>query len=175
MSALSPSRRLYILRHAHSSWALPGQRDNHRPLDARGRKEADRLAEFIARKGYRFDVVVCSTAKRASETYDRIRPQLPTEGREEASDALYAMGIEAYYDAARRHGDCDAILLVGHNPVIEQFTLSLIADGDPAAIEAIRMGFPTCGLAVVEFSGPLDAIERGTGRLREFVDPHDLR
>ena len=59
--------------------------------------------------------------------------------------------------------------------MIEEFTLSLIADGDPAAIEAIRMGFPTCGLAVVEFSGPLDAIERGTGRLREFVDPHDLR
>ncbi|HEY9058592.1 MAG TPA: histidine phosphatase family protein [Aurantimonas sp.] len=174
MSAPTRSHRLYILRHAHSSWALPGQRDHHRPLDARGRRQADRLARFIAGKGYRLDVVVCSTAKRASETYDRIRPGLDPGHREESSDALYALGVEAYYDAVRRQGDTEAVLLVGHNPMIEAFTLSLIAHGDPAAIDVIRMGFPTCGLAVVEFSGPLSAIAAGTGRLCEFVDPDDL-
>lgn len=174
MSAAPCSHRLYVLRHAHSSWALPGQRDHLRPLDSRGRREAGVLAGFIARKGYQFDAVVCSTATRATETYDLIRSEFPVPARQESSDDLYALGVEAYYDAARRHGDASAVLLVGHNPTIEEFILSLAEAGEPSAMKAIRRGFPTCGLAIVEFSRPLSAIGKGSGRLRKLVDPDDL-
>ncbi|MEF2550618.1 histidine phosphatase family protein [Aurantimonas sp. A2-1-M11] len=172
MSSAPPSR-LYILRHAHSGWARPGESDHDRPLDARGHEEVGRLTAYLRREAFAFDAVVCSTAVRTRETLDLIRPVLPTEIAEQNSDALYGGGVSAYFDAVRGSAGTKALLVVGHNPMIEEFTLSLAGTGDSAALATASQGFPTGGLAILEFPGPLSEIAAGTGDLRRLFDPDE--
>ncbi|NDV85200.1 histidine phosphatase family protein [Aurantimonas aggregata] len=173
MSA-DPRSRLFILRHAHSSWALPGQRDHQRPLDERGRDDAFRLGAFLAKAEWRIDAVASSTATRATETLDLVRPALPAGTPEHLSDSLYALGVDAYYAEACRVGDAGGVLIIGHNPTIEEFTVSLAGDGEAEALETLAAGFPTCGLAIVEFGTTLADITPGAGRLRRLLVPAEF-
>ncbi|MEX6508474.1 histidine phosphatase family protein [Jiella sp. M17.18] len=162
---------LFLLRHAHSSWASPGQRDHQRPLDERGRKDASRLCEAIRRSGIAFDAIVCSSATRATETLDGIRPALASDLPVEVSDDLYALGAEAYLAAAHRHGDRRALLLIGHNPMVEAVARALAPDGEADASAAIAEGFPTCALARIGFDGSLQGIRPGDGFLEQVIVP----
>ena len=58
--------RLYLLRHARAGWAAPGKADFDRTLDDQGYAEAEILAEEMADQGYRPQVVISSTAVRAT-------------------------------------------------------------------------------------------------------------
>ena len=159
---------LLILRHAHSSWPRPGQRDHQRPLDARGEEDAARLAAIMVEEKLKVDAVVCSTATRAVDTLAALEKAL--EGVPvEHSDDLYALGAEAYFTAAKARDDAEAVLLVGHNPMIEDFTRALAASGEEEALAAIAMGFPTCALAIVGLKAPLSAIEPGAGHLLRVI------
>ncbi|WAJ30680.1 SixA phosphatase family protein [Antarcticirhabdus aurantiaca] len=166
--------RLFILRHAHSSWALPGQRDHQRPLDERGRLDARRIGDEMTRLGFSIERIVCSSAVRAQETLAGIRHALSPDVREETSDDLYALGPDAYLDAARRQEGAASLLLIGHNPMVEEFAASMAAEGDPAALAVLRSGFPTAGLAVIELPGPLSEAAPGRGRLAALIHPKGL-
>ncbi|MEN3792021.1 histidine phosphatase family protein [Fulvimarina sp. MAC3] len=141
------------MRHAHSSWALPGQRDHQRALDDRGREDAKRLAETIEADGIAIDCVQCSTATRARETLEIVEPAFTSIGEIVKSDDLYALGPEAYVAAMCAVPDARSVLIIGHNPMIEDFCLSLVAE-DSKAWFKLREGLPTCGF--VEFA-PISA------------------
>ena len=132
------------------------------------------MADFLATIDLRFDRVLCSTATRATETFDIIRPKLGFQPCETTSDLLYAVGVEAYYRAVREQEGIQSLMLVGHNPMVEEFALSVAGDGDPKALAALRRGMPTCGLAVIDLDGPLAAIRPGYGRLARLVEPDAL-
>lgn len=167
-----PTTRLFLLRHAHSSWALPGQRDHERGLDSRGDHEARRLAGFIASQDLHFDRIVCSTAKRASATLDIVWGNRPGGDTIESSDDLYALETDAYYEVLAQGGE--SILMVGHNPMIETFALSLAGSAEELAMAALRAGFPTCGLAILDFDCAAARIGPGSGHLGRLVDPAEL-
>ena len=170
----APYSTLYLLRHGHSSVAEPGQRDHERPLDERGRDDASKIGADFARSGYRLDAVVCSTAVRAEQTFAAIRSYLPDGIRAQSSAELYDLGAEAYLAKARECGSVGSLMLIGHNPMIETFAMQLIADkGTPAAL-ALREGFPTAGLAVIEFPVGLSEIAPGSGDLRRLLRPREL-
>ncbi|NDW05430.1 SixA phosphatase family protein [Jiella pacifica] len=165
------AHHLLILRHAHSSWARPGERDHQRPLDERGAADADRLAEIFADEALRVDAVACSTAKRAVDT---LAPLLPLFGKTVPvayADELYALGADAYFAAAKDAGDVGNLLVVGHNPMIEDFTRSLCDSGEEDAIATIAGGFPTAALAIVGLDRPLGEIAARSGRLLRVVRP----
>ena len=44
------------------------------------------------------------------------------------------------------------ILVIGHNPALEQLTGYLVADGTPSAMRQLNTKFPTCALATLEFT-----------------------
>lgn len=171
----APSSTLYLLRHAHSSWAQPGQRDHQRPLDDRGRGDALALGPAIAEAGYGIDAVVCSTATRAAETFAAVRPHLATDVAVETSDALYALGLDAYLAAVHAQPHARGLLIVGHNPMIEEFTLMLTGSRDDAATRILAEGFPTAGLAIIDFSTGLSEVAKGSGHLRQMLHPRDRR
>ncbi|MCB8837226.1 histidine phosphatase family protein [Aurantimonas sp. VKM B-3413] len=171
----SSKTSLLILRHAHSSWASPGQRDHQRPLDERGRREAELLCRLLQDAEIGIDAVICSTAVRAIETLEAIRPALPAGLFEELSNDLYALGTEAYYAAAKRHSGRNAVLLVGHNPMVEDFARSLVADGEREALKAIAEGFPTSAFATIAFDRPLGEIAPKTGFLAGVIIPREER
>jgi phosphohistidine phosphatase len=67
-------KRLYLLRHAKSSWKDTSLPDHDRPLAGRGRRAAKAIARHMREQGIEPDLVLCSSARRARETLDRMEP-----------------------------------------------------------------------------------------------------
>lgn len=146
--------RLLLLRHAHSSWAIPGQRDHARELDDKGRRQLASLGPRAAERLAGVRSVVCSTARRARDTLAGLAAGLSPDAGIAFSDALYAHGVDAYRDAARPLLRVGPVLLVGHNPTVEAFAFSLLED-HPPSLASIAEGFGTASLAVL--AGTLSA------------------
>src|ERR1700685_1820235 len=66
--AARPGRRLVLLRHAESD--CPDVADQDRPLAKRGRRDAPAVGRWLGQSGYAPDAVICSTARRARETWE---------------------------------------------------------------------------------------------------------
>lgn len=153
---------------------MPGQRDHKRPLDKRGIAETKKLGKWLTTERIFAEQVLCSTATRATETLALVAPHLARKPSVKSCDALYALGTDAYFGAVQRAHDRTSIMVVGHNPMIEEFSLALCKGGDEASLTILREGFPTCGLAVVELDGPAQTIRPGSGTLLMLVDPRKL-
>jgi phosphohistidine phosphatase len=163
-------KRLYLLRHAKSSWDEPSPPDAERPLAPRGRKAAKRIAGYAEREGIRPDLVICSPALRARQTLERVAPAL---GEPEVAfdERLYGAS-EGQLLARLREvpASVGTVLLLGHNPGIAQLLALLVGAGQPVPAEV-----PTGALASLSFDaagwwelGP------GTGSLDAFVVPREL-
>lgn len=169
-------RRLLLLRHAKSSWSEPGASDLDRALNRRGEETAPRIGAYLDRHGLVPDCVLCSTARRARETWKLVSGEMPG-----APQAVY---VERLYDAAARtildvirHADpnCKSLLVVGHNPGLQDAATLLIAAGDLDDRERLREKLPTGGLVVIDFAIPQWArLHARSGRLERFVVPRML-
>jgi len=60
--------RLWLLRHAKSSWNDPGLKDRNRPLAPRGERAADRMRDYLDTEGIGPALVLCSSALRTRQT-----------------------------------------------------------------------------------------------------------
>lgn len=163
--------RLILSRHAKSDWSGGAQSDFERPLNPRGRDEADRLGAWLRSRGYLPDTVLCSAARRTEETAERILAVLGGGRVPQPLAALYGADpgtiLEVLQGAAG-----ETLLLVGHNPGIAQLAAALVHDR-PAHP---RFGdYPTGASAVIDFALPgWEALAPGRGALRDFTVPDDL-
>ena len=64
--------QLLLLRHAKAVWALPGESDFDRALKASGVADSRSIGEQIVANGLLPDIVLCSTARRARETWSGV-------------------------------------------------------------------------------------------------------
>ena len=163
-------KRLYLLRHAKSSWDETSLPDAERPLAPRGRKAAKRIAGYAEREGIRPDLVICSTALRARQTLERVAPAL---GQPEVAfdERLYGASEGQLLARLREVPDSvESVLLVGHNPGTEQLLALLAGAGRPLPAEV-----PTGALASLS-SRAARWSELGPGRasLDAFVVPREL-
>jgi phosphohistidine phosphatase len=165
--------RLYLLRHAKAGWALPGMRDFDRPLDAGGVADAAATGAAMRINGYIPDLTLCSNAKRARETLEGVAGHSDT-GRVVYLDSLYSQDASGYLDTIRAHGAHGSLLVIGHNPMMEDLAFAVAGDGEAGAKAALANGFPTCGLAVIRFSPGLAQIAPAAGFLEAFCTPADL-
>jgi phosphohistidine phosphatase len=163
--------RLYLLRHSKAGWAEPGMRDFDRPLDAAGRADAAAIGAVIAASGIIPDLVVCSSARRCRETLDGVAPHLPAGVRTIFTDGLYSTDAAGYLDVIHAHGSAKAMLLIGHNPMMEDVAFALYDDGEQHAKDALLSGFQTSGLAVIRFENGLARAAPGKGYLEAFHTP----
>jgi phosphohistidine phosphatase len=168
--------RLLLLRHAKSSWANPGQSDFDRPLNARGRDSAPLIGRYIAEAGFAPQRILCSSAQRARETVALILPGISADMDVTFSRKLYVADGEGYLLAAREAGGTAlTLMIVGHNPAMEDVALVLAPIGDADALARMRGKFPTGGLAVIEFEAPhWTDIGPGAGRLTGFHTPKSI-
>ncbi|WP_377289285.1 SixA phosphatase family protein [Rhizobium sp. SG2393] len=163
--------RLYLLRHAQAGWATPGQKDFDRTLDDTGYAQAELVADRAADRGFRPDRIISSTAVRCRETTEAFRRVLGEETDIQYTDELYAAGAEAYRNIAAAQDDVASLMLVGHNPMIEELLRALV--GDDAAALRIPLGYPPAGLAVVEFDAHRALTAPGLATLTQWLSPHD--
>ncbi|PRD41565.1 histidine phosphatase [Phyllobacterium phragmitis] len=166
--------RLYLLRHAKAVGSAPGMKDFDRPLSNKGAEAARKIGSAMMATGFIPDLALCSTAKRTRETLDNLRLTLTTPFSVVESSALYTADANGYLDAIHSASNASSLLLIGHNPSMGDLALALAANGQPALLDRLTHGFPTAGLAVIDFDGPLTLAEAGAGTLRAFITPADI-
>ena len=168
---------LSLLRHAKSNWEDRELGDHERPLAKRGARDAPRIGALLAERDWIPDLIVCSGAVRARATVTLMLSQL---GAARPAiifdDALYLaeppalLGRIALIESAHRH-----VMLVGHNPGLHALALAMTGSGDRKQLAQLALGFPTAGLAVIDFDAvSWDEITAGAGRLRAFVTPRRI-
>lgn len=167
-----PVDRLYLLRHAKAGWAQPGVRDFDRPLDASGIADAEATGAAMRACGYVPDLTLCSNARRARETLEGIAGHTDT-GRVLFFDSLYSEDAAGYLTIIRGNGASRSLLVIGHNPMMEDLAIAVSGDGDESAKATLNYGFPTSGLAVLRFDGGLADAAPGAGFLEAFLTPAD--
>ncbi len=150
-SITPPPSRIYLLRHAEGrSWAAPGQQDFDRPLNDKGYAEAEIVADNAADKGYQPDLVICSTALRCRQTADAIHRAMGPSTR----DSLRRCALQRHAGHLSRdhriQATADSVMLVGHNPTIEQ-TLEALIGHDALRRAHCPTAFRPPGLAVLDF------------------------
>ncbi|MGO4451720.1 histidine phosphatase family protein [Phyllobacterium sp. TAF24] len=167
--------QVYLLRHAKAVWPSPGQKDFDRTLDSSGVESATVLGEEMKRAGLKPDIIICSTAVRARQTLEHIN--LKARLVQEELEKLYSGTADNYLMAIRmaglEHESAGSVMLVGHNPMMEDVAIALAGRGDPPAHPTFAAGFPTAGLAVINFDSPLAEIRPGTGTLATFLSPSE--
>jgi phosphohistidine phosphatase len=167
-------RTLYLLRHAKSSWDDPALSDHDRPLAPRGREAADLIAEHLRRERISASLVLCSSARRARETFEGIAPALDGDVEVLVEPGLYGAPERELLDRLRAvPGSVDSAMLIGHNPAIQDLALELAGSGDE--LEPLAFKYPTGALATLALEGDWRELGAGDAELRAFVRPKDLR
>lgn len=163
-------KRLYLLRHAKSSWDEPGLDDRERPLAPRGRKASKVIAKHLREQAITPDLVLCSPARRTRQTLDRLGLDSAEVGFD---DELYGAAAGELLGALNRIDDAvGSAMVIGHNPGLQDLALELARSG--VEIPAMRSKFPTAALATLEFDGSWGDLAPGGAELTAFVRPKEL-
>lgn len=159
-------KTLYLLRHAKSSWAIPGQRDYDRPLNERGDADAPAMGARMRERNLGIDLVVSSPAVRALSTAQAICIELglPLESIVQDRQIYLAgssklMQLISHFDESK----CCAVL-IAHNPALTDLANELARAG----IDNI----PTSGL--VSIALPIQhwaEVLPGVGKVLDFDFP----
>lgn len=164
-------KRLFVLRHAKSSWDDPGLDDHERPLAPRGRRAVMVLSEHLRASDIRPALVLCSTARRTRETLEGVDPG----GETLIEPDLYAASAEQLIERLHRvPDDVDSVMVIGHNPALQIIVLRLTAEaanGDGSHLAQVRQKFPTGALATLSFDGPWSQLAPQGAQLVDFVCP----
>jgi phosphohistidine phosphatase len=149
-------KRLFLLRHAKSSWADAFVDDFQRGLNKRGRKAAISLSKWLKSKDFEPDFVLCSAASRTRQTLDLVQDGFNTHPEVSIERRLYLADSDQLY---ARLGEIDvrvpapaAVMVIGHNPGLEELVLRLIPPAETATRARIEAKFPTCAFVALRFT-----------------------
>lgn len=137
-------RTLLLLRHAKSESNGAGVDDHARPLNRRGQHAARRIGELLGEQQLLPERVLCSSAVRAEETARRVLDASGCKAPLDVRRELYLSSPSEYVKALQSLPDeVERVLMVGHNPTLEQLLEQLTGT---------REHLPTAALAAVELS-----------------------
>jgi phosphohistidine phosphatase len=182
--AEDPGRTLVLLRHAKSAW--PDLADHDRPLARRGIRAAPTMGRWLREAGLLPTQVLCSTARRARETWQFAQAGLAAAPPVTFDARIYEAAAADLLAVLREVPPATGtLLLIGHNPAIEDLALLLATapgaaagsgpqGATPGDLDRMRSKFPTAAIAVLEFHGTWPGLAPGQARLTAFVTPRDL-
>ena len=157
-------KRLIVVRHAKATHK-PGFADPDRPLTGRGRRDAKAAGQWLLGQRLIPDLVLCSPSLRTRQTWDRLAAELGTGHDIEVqydSRVYLADEDDALDVIGETPDDVRTLLIVGHNPAMQQVASSLTSQGD--------LGFPTTAIAVADL-GSWARLVPGAGSARAFWTP----
>jgi phosphohistidine phosphatase len=169
-------RRLLLMRHAKAERLQPGGRDLDRVLDPRGRADAKTLGAYLVQHRSIPDRAVVSTAARTRETWALVAAVFAKTPAANFDDRLYEASPQAILEVIKRTAeDVGTLLVIGHNPALQDLAAMLIASGDVEARERLGREFPTSALAAISFMAEKwSGVHARGGRLEHFVTPRWL-
>jgi phosphohistidine phosphatase len=159
-------RCLAVLRHARAAQA-GGLAEEDRPLTSGGERDAAAAGRWLSEQGLLPDLVLCSPARRARDTWEQAAPALARPGRTTAVDInprlYYGTSADVLLGAVRETpADVWVLLLVGHNPAVHQLVSDLT--GQPGS-------FPPAALAVISLPAEWADVVPGAASLTRFWAP----
>ncbi|MFJ1550254.1 SixA phosphatase family protein [Streptomyces sp. NPDC088246] len=170
MSRSVPAR-LIVLRHAKSAWP-DGVPDQERPLAGRGRRDAPAAGRWLHEAHCVPDLVICSTARRTRETWGLVAAQLDASPEVVFEPRAYEASASALVALVREVPERRrTVLLIGHQPGVQDVVLSLVGGGDDEALARAREKFPTSAVAVLVLPGTWAQLAPGTAALADFAVP----
>lgn len=137
-------KRLFLIRHAKSSWDDPTQSDFNRPLNERGKRDAPFMSKFLANSHPDIELIITSPAKRTFDTAVYFATAL----KKDEKDILRVPEIyEASLNQLRRivselTDECESAILVGHNPGLSMLLYHYTEE---------TFDMPTCAIAEIMF------------------------
>ncbi len=170
-------KRLTLLRHAKSGEDLSAARDFDRTLNGKGRRAARAVGRHMRDSALGFDRVIASPATRVAETVEEVTAGYGAELSPAWERRVYLASAADLLELVHEAPDSAAsLLLVGHNPGLEQLVLMLVpgGTGDSARL-SVEEKYPTASLAEIALDVAHWAdVLPGSGRLTRFVRPRDL-
>ena len=117
-------KKLYLLRHAKSSWKDFSIRDFDRPLNKRGKHDAPLMAARMKERGLHPDIIFSSPARRAKVTGKHFAAALDTKLL--LVDSIYESSVNRLKEIAKEaFREYDSVMIVGHNPAMTVFSNTL--------------------------------------------------
>ena len=169
------SRRLYLQRHAKSSWDDPSIDDHDRPLAPRGEEAVSRLRRYVATTDIAPALVICSSARRTVMTWDGVHEAFPDGTPVVVEDGIYGASAGELLTRLQEVDDgTESVMIIGHNPGLEVLAAILIGAGDDDVRRQLATKFPTGALAELTFDTTWADLGPGSATLATFVTPRSL-
>jgi phosphohistidine phosphatase len=161
-------KSLLLLRHAKSSWDDPTLRDIDRPLKKRGVKAARRIGEFMRKRRVRPELVLSSPSRRTVQTVEIVVDAAGLDLEPRYDERIYQAGSAALLEIVSQLEDSvSGVLLVGHNPGLEDLLERLTNEVQPV---------PTAALARVSLRiKRWSDVQTARGKLEWIVRPKELK
>jgi phosphohistidine phosphatase len=137
-------KMLFLIRHAKSSWDDAAQPDKDRPLNDRGRRDAPKIGERLAKRDLKPDLILSSPAVRALKTAEIIARKLDYRRKDiVVDDRLYAVEANDLLEVIRTLGDrLKSVMIFGHNPALVELAQRFSSE---------ITDMPTCAVAEFRF------------------------
>jgi phosphohistidine phosphatase len=139
-------KTLYLMRHAKSSWSFDDLSDRERPLNDRGRDDAPRIGQALAKRQITPSLVVSSPAVRALSTAVLVAREVDyPHDKIRVEPCLYEADLDTVVAVIRELPDeANSALLTGHNPTFTDVVNYL----SPSPLSG---EMPTAGLMCLRF------------------------
>lgn len=170
-------KMVVLLRHAKSAWSQPGLDDHDRPLNRRGERAAEAMADHIVRNAPRPDLILCSTAVRTRQTLAPLVHRLTLPAPPIALEkGLYLASEDVLLERLRAlPEEVGTVLMIGHNEGIGELAESLAGSGRATDLTALRTKYPTGTLAILRApAARWTELATHSAELLSFVRPRDL-
>lgn len=166
------THELLILRHGKSDWPVDMD-DFSRPLKKRGRRAAKQIGRWLHERHLIPDTILSSPATRALETAQQVCKQLGIDKSAIVCDPrIYEADALTLLDVLKTSCHEQRVLLVGHNPGLEDLLLKLVPDSVP--LSANGKCLPTAALAHLSFEGDWTELAEDGAKLVTLIRPDSL-
>ena len=160
-------KTLFLLRHAKSSWDDARLSDFERPLNERGLQSAPRIGEVFKQNNFQTELILSSPAKRAAQTAELFKEAAQLNDAIKFDERIYEASPSKLLEIlAEQSDELNSILLVGHNPGLENLVKFLTSEVQP---------MPTAALAVInlEIENWIN-INAANGKLQTLLRPKEI-
>jgi len=157
-------KKLYLVRHAKSSWKDLSIEDFDRPLNARGKNDAPLMGKILSKKKINVELIISSPAKRTRDTANFIAHKIGYTNEIMFNKSIYESSTDDLLDVIKNFSNnLNNVMLIGHNPGLTNL-INYLSNEDLSNI-------PTCGIVALKFKKLWSEIERNDCEIIFFEYP----
>lgn len=162
---MTNTTRLILMRHAKSDWFSGADDDLARPLSDRGLRDARQMARWLLDGRYLPRAIWCSPARRTRQTLELVADTAGVDlgARTQCMDELYHASAATLRSLLRRGGRGPTLMVLGHNPGLEELLAFLVED--QRSFGGFTKRFPTAAVYVLDVLGEFSEMQAGCARI----------